>query len=114
MTKRNSSHSSRPDRGPAHLPGADEHGRFRTASRFEIGTADACDGRPLTIAVVQSKLREIGMTMRKTGSGEFRVNFRGAHEGAAYYATDLADALLSGRHMAELNERRLIPLGYRD
>lgn len=50
----------------------------------------------LTMKVVGAALRAIGVTMRKTEYGEYRVNFRGGTEATACYTDDLRDALDTG------------------
>jgi hypothetical protein len=54
----------------------------------------------LTIAIVKTRLAALGITMRKTADGEYKVNYRNSSEASAYYASDLADALSTGEHMA--------------
>lgn len=55
----------------------------------------------LTFASVKAELRDLGVTIRRTGlGGEFRVNFLGGTEGTAHYTDDLADARDTGDHMA--------------
>lgn len=50
---------------------------------------------------VRPRLRACGLLIRHLETGEFRVAFKFANnEAAAYYTTDLADALASGLSMA--------------
>lgn len=50
---------------------------------------------------VRPQLRVCGLLIRHLPTGEFRVAFRVANnEAAAYYTSDLADALASGLQMA--------------
>lgn len=72
--------------------------RFREASRFEIGSADARCNDDLTFPVVRSRLSAIGVTITRR-LDEYRVNFRGGREATAYYTSDLADAYGTGRMM---------------
>jgi hypothetical protein len=51
-------------------------------------------------AFVKAELQALGLVIRKTEYGEYRVNFKGGHEATAYYTTDLADALDTGRTIA--------------
>jgi hypothetical protein len=53
----------------------------------------------LKLEDVRRELSPLGIIVRLT-YGEYRVNFRGGKEETAYYATDLEDALASGRAMA--------------
>ena len=54
-------------------------------------------GRPLTFAEVRQRLDMFRMTISKTSSGEYRVNFAGGSEDSAYYTSDLDDALATGK-----------------
>jgi hypothetical protein len=57
----------------------------------------------LTISTVRVALREVGVVIKRTEGGEFRVNFRQAGEATAYYTNDLQDALDTGLSMARQN-----------
>jgi hypothetical protein len=57
----------------------------------------------MTFREVHAALASIGITIRRTAPGthEYRVNYKvGGTEGTAYYASDLDDALNTGRAMA--------------
>jgi hypothetical protein len=54
-----------------------------------------------TILDAKTELKALGLTITKTDHGEFRVNFIGGKEATAYYATDLDDAMITGKHMAQ-------------
>lgn len=63
--------------------------------------------KKLIIAQARSILRSLGLVLSRdtigggpTGSGEFRVNFRGGREATAYYTDDLDDAFATGCSMA--------------
>lgn len=47
----------------------------------------------LTIKEAKAIIRALGMTLRKTEYGDFRVNYYYAGEPSAYYTTDLQDAV---------------------
>lgn len=62
----------------------------------------------LTFDQARRELAALGMTITKdtvgrgpTGSGEYRVNYRGGTEDSAYYTPYLDDAVETGRVMAE-------------
>jgi hypothetical protein len=48
----------------------------------------------------RKQLQALGLVLKRTPDGEWRVNFKGGDEETAYYATDLTDALDTGRMMA--------------
>ncbi len=50
----------------------------------------------MTLKDVRQSLRFLGLTIRKTEYGEYRVNFAGKAEETAYYADDLSDAYKTG------------------
>ena len=54
----------------------------------------------LTLAAASEELRACGMQIISK-PGEYRVNYRGGKEATAYYTDDLADALSTGKIMAE-------------
>ena len=58
----------------------------------------------------QAELRALGLSL-VIACGEYKVNFRGGNEATAYYTGDLADAIDTGRSMAEDERRKLPPLG---
>jgi hypothetical protein len=55
----------------------------------------------LTLEAVKRELDGLGIVIRRSVGGEFRVNLRGGSESTAYYATDLQDALGTGKAMAQ-------------
>lgn len=56
----------------------------------------------LTLEIVRVMLAEINVTVRKNVHGEFVVRRKeSTREEETYYATDLADALATGRAMRE-------------
>jgi hypothetical protein len=57
-------------------------------------------GPVLTLAAVSAELRRLGVAIR-SAPGEYRVNYRGGQETTSYHTDDLADALATGRAMAE-------------
>jgi len=68
--------------------------------------------RKLTVAKARSILSGLGLVLSRdtvgsgpTGSGEFRVNFRGGREATAYYTDDLDDAFATGCSMAAQRAR---------
>lgn len=68
--------------------------------------------KKLTVAKARSVLRALGLVLSRdsdtggpTGSGEFRVNFRGGRESTAYYTDDLDDAYATGCDMAAQRAR---------
>jgi hypothetical protein len=63
----------------------------------------------LTISTVRVALREVGVVIKRTDYGEFRVNFRQAGEATAYYTGDLQDAHDTGLAMAFQN-RKAVPV----
>lgn len=44
-------------------------------------------------------IRALGLSVRRTEHGEYRVNFKSGTEGTAYYTTDAEDALGTARAM---------------
>lgn len=60
----------------------------------------------LTIAQAQAEARALGMTLRRTEAGDFRVNFKGAEEAGAYYTDDLADAVATAQAMHRRGQDR--------
>jgi hypothetical protein len=55
----------------------------------------------MTTTEARAILRDLGLSIRKTpGVPEYRVNYAGGPEGTAYYTSDLADAVSTGRAMA--------------
>lgn len=59
----------------------------------------------MTIKQAKDELASLGISLRKTEFGEFRVNFRGDPEGGAYYTNDLDDAVTTGYAMAAMEGR---------
>lgn len=51
--------------------------------------------------LAQAALRELGLVIKRTDYGEYRVNYKGGDEGTAYYTDDLDDAVVTGQHMAK-------------
>ncbi len=61
----------------------------------------------LTYAGVRNYLQaELGLKVTKTQDGEIRVAYGNDREASASYATDLRDALDTGRHMAMERDMR--------
>ena len=56
--------------------------------------------KPMTLQKAKSIARHLGLTLRKVGSGDFRVNFRDGNETTAYYTDHLEDAVNSAVEMA--------------
>ena len=54
----------------------------------------------LTLSHVRTQLRTIGIVIRRTDYGEFRVNYRRGNEPTAYYTNDIEDAFGTGKLMA--------------
>ncbi len=46
-------------------------------------------------------LSALGIALKKTEYGEYRVNYKGGREASAYYTTDLNDAVGTGKNMAQ-------------
>lgn len=59
----------------------------------------------LTITYVRDQLRGLGVTIRRTEGGDFRVRLLTAGSGEGYFTTDLRDALDTGRQMASHDMR---------
>lgn len=55
----------------------------------------------MTIREAQFEVRQLGMVLRKTEDGEFRVNFARGDERTAYYTDDLDDAVNTAYVMAD-------------
>ena len=49
--------------------------------------------RLMTFPQVKEQIRGLGMTVRKTPEGEYRVNFSGGSEATAYYTSDPQDVV---------------------
>lgn len=45
---------------------------------------------------VKEEFKNLNLTIRHTEFGEYRVNFKGASEDTAYYASDIEDAYSTG------------------
>ena len=61
-----------------------------------------------TLAQARAALAGLGITIKKdtvgsgpTGSGEYRVNYRGGDEDSAYYTSYIDDAVQTGQAMAK-------------
>jgi hypothetical protein len=54
----------------------------------------------MTLHEAKSIARHLGLTLRKVGSGDFRVNFRDGNETTAYYTDCLEDAVNAAVEMA--------------
>lgn len=54
----------------------------------------------MTLKEARAILSPLGISLRKTEYGEYRVNFKGGKEATAGYQTDLDDAVATGRDMA--------------
>lgn len=52
-----------------------------------------------------SYIRALGLSVRKTPEGEYRINTRCAGEGTAYYTDDRDDAIDTARQMAGVEVR---------
>lgn len=52
------------------------------------------------------EMRSLGLVLKRDETGEWRVNFKGGRDGTAYYASDLDDAVATGRSMARSATRR--------
>jgi hypothetical protein len=62
----------------------------------------------MTLAAARTMLRPWGMTITRTEHDEYRVAFRGPNsEPAAYYTTDLQDAVDTATDMAARRTGRL-------
>lgn len=55
--------------------------------------------RALTLADARAAFARLGVTLRRTEEGEYRVNFRHAEEATAAYESDLPDAIDTGLAM---------------
>lgn len=49
-------------------------------------------------------IRALGLTVRKTEHGEYRVNYPSGDDTTAYYAKDIDDALLTARAMSDAKD----------
>jgi hypothetical protein len=67
-------------------------------ARKVAGHARFIGPRLMTLADAKEQLRPIGVVLTKR-DGEYRVNRKGAGEGAAYYTDDLWDAVATGQAM---------------
>ena len=47
----------------------------------------------MTLREAQQAVKKLGITIRKTREGEYRMNYTNGREATAYYATDLDDAV---------------------
>ena len=54
----------------------------------------------MTLQEAKSIARHLGLTLRKVGSGDFRVNFRDGNETTAYYTPSLEEAVRTAVEMA--------------
>ena len=54
-----------------------------------------------TYAQARAELSGLGLIIARTPFAEFRVRVRGAAAGEGYFTSDLADALATGRLLAE-------------
>lgn len=54
----------------------------------------------MTLQEAKSIARHFGLTLRKTRSGDYRVNFRDGNETTGYYTDNLEDAVNTAGEMA--------------
>ena len=54
----------------------------------------------MTLQEAKSIARHLGLTLRKVGSGDYRVNFRDENKMTAYYTDNLEDAVNTAVEMA--------------
>lgn len=54
-----------------------------------------------TMKEAASYLRNLRMTIKRTETGEFRINFVGGKEATAYYTTDINDAVSTAEAMRD-------------
>lgn len=59
-----------------------------------------------TIKQAREVLRPLGISISKTDFNEFRVNFSGGKEATAYYASDIPDAIDTGKDMARRRDKQ--------
>jgi hypothetical protein len=59
----------------------------------------------INFKIAKNLLAPHGLTIRSTGGGEYRVNFKGGDEETAYYTNDLKDAVDTGIIMAKQRRR---------
>lgn len=59
----------------------------------------------MTIKEAKALLAPLRMTLKKDDAGDYVVNFVGAPEATAYYASDLEDAVSTAREMAKWRGR---------
>lgn len=76
----------------------------------KIGTVRSVDRPDITVKLAKAQLRELGVVIRSTGHGEYRVALQGAAEASAYYGTSIQDAYETGLAMA----RKPSPFSQRD
>ena len=62
--------------------------------------------RPLSLADARAHFSRLGMALRKTPEGEFRVNYRHGAEATAAYESTLSEAIATG--LAMLAHRRRV------
>lgn len=55
----------------------------------------------MTSTQCKKALRDLGMSLRRTQYGEWRVNFANGNESTAYYTDDIDDAYETGLAMAQ-------------
>lgn len=53
-----------------------------------------------TLTNIRVALAAMGIVIKKTSEGDYRVNFRNGDEATAYYTNDLDDAFNTGKVMA--------------
>jgi hypothetical protein len=71
------------------------------AKGVSLEVLDARDLFPPTLAEARAILRPLGITLsRRAEANEYRVNLAGGTEAQAYYASDINDAIGTGRAMA--------------
>jgi hypothetical protein len=54
----------------------------------------------MTLQAAKSIARHLRLTLRRVGSGDYRVNFRDGNETTAYYTDNLEDAVNTAVAMA--------------
>ena len=62
----------------------------------------------MTIKQAKEELKQLGITLRKTEDGQYRVNYANGTEETAYYADDITDAVTTGKAMSAEHSRKAI------
>ena len=86
----------------------------RKATKKRLGQPNGyrlMDECAMTLQEAKSIARHLGLTLRKSRSGDYRVNFRDGNEMTVYYTDNLEDAVKAAVEMARKRTSGIAPSG---